>query len=363
MDNQSQHSALRIIDAAQNRAAEGMRVVEDFARMHKEDSFLSGELKQLRHDLTTTLAPVNSHLLLQARDPATDVGTQITTSTEFQRASLIEIVRSNFSRVLQSLRTMEEYSKFLAEKYNSSIPRQLEQMRYRTYALEKAIVNAMTSANELEQSVIYVLVDGRGSKSEFEKLIYSLVEADVCLIQLRDKSLDDRTLIEYGKLVTELTRSTRTCWLMNDRVDLALLAGADGVHVGQEDLTVHETRQIIGFEKLIGVSTHNPEQARAAEVAGANYIGVGPCFPSSTKRFDDFISPDCIKEVVDQSSIPVFAIGGIGNKNIEQLARLGVTRVAVSRSILGSRDIKFECAQIKKALRPTVNLDSVAGSV
>lgn len=328
-------------------------MVEDVARMHKQDANLARQLKQLRHQLTQALATIDSASLLQARDPASDVGTNISTTTEYQRSDWDAMIRSNFSRVLQSLRTIEEYSKFLADTCDgdTTIARQLEQLRYQTYELEKAVCNTLDSRSQLQDVWMYVLTDARQNMEDFVSLVRSLIQADVCLIQLRDKNLDDRELIRRGRLLTELTRNVRTRWIMNDRPDVALLSNADGVHVGQEDLSVHEARQILGPGKLIGVSTHDIDQARAAERAGANYIGIGPVFPSGTKSFNNFVSADVISQVVKEISIPAFAIGGIDDNNIDQLAQLGVTRVAVSKSVVDSGDRLRTVQKMKDLLR------------
>ena len=353
MNNHSKISVLRIIDAAQNRAAEGLRAVEDCARMHKQDAFLARQLKQLRHELTAVLFPIDALALLQSRDPASDVGTQISTQTEFERPGLLDIVRSNFARVLQSLRTMEEYSKLLTTQEtmaDSEIPRQLEQLRYRTYTLEKALTNTLDPISQFDEGSIYVLTDARSSIEEFERLVRSFIDARVDWIQLRDKSLSDHELIQRGQRLTELTKSTATRWIMNDRADLAMLSGAEGVHVGQDDLNVHQARRLVGTEKIIGVSTHDIEQARAAELAGANYIGIGPIFPSKTKSFDAFVPTEFVTGVVNEISVAAFAIGGIDVTNIKQLAELGVSRVAVSKSIVDSENRSQTVVQLKQAL-------------
>ena len=194
------------------------------------------------------------------------------------------------------------------------------------------------------------MTDSRGSLNEFESLVGELIAADVGLIQLRDKSLDDRKLLQYGKKLTELTRGTRTRWIMNDRPDLARLADADGVHVGQDDVSVHQARQIVGPGKLIGVSTHDIDQARAAEIAGANYIGVGPCFPSETKSFSQFVATELLSTVAAEILIPTFAIGGIGASNVGQLEQLGVRRIAVSKSLVDSQNKLNDVEVLKQAL-------------
>jgi len=349
----SKIAILRIVDAAHNRASEGFRVVEDFARLHREDANLARHLKQLRHELTQALTPIDSASLLQARNPASDVGTGISTSTEFRRLDWNDVVRSNFSRVLQSLRTIEEYTKYLADTFEESIPRHVEQLRYQVYALEKAVGNALESNRELADVCTYVLTDSRRDMATFERTITDLIEADVGLIQLRDKSLDDHSLVSFGKRLTELTRDVRTRWIMNDRPDLAMVTHADGVHVGQDDLSVHQARQILGPGKLIGVSTHDIRQAHAAELAGANYIGVGPVFPSTTKSFDEFVPTEFLANVVEQISIPVFAIGGIDETNIGRFSQSGVTRVALSKAILQSVDRRKIVQTIKDSLQAT----------
>ena len=124
-----------------------------------------------------------------------------------------------------------------------------------------------------------MLVDGRDSPDEFERLVVSLIQAGVHAIQLRDKRLDDRELLARARLLRALTWETPVLCIVNDRPDLAALARADGVHVGQEEVSVKDARRIVGPESLVGVSTHSIEQARQAVLDGANYIGVGPAFP------------------------------------------------------------------------------------
>jgi thiamine-phosphate pyrophosphorylase len=120
---------------------------------------------------------------------------------------------------------------------------------------------------------------------------------------------------------------------MNDRPDLAVLAEADGVHVGQDELPVHAARQIVGPERLVGVSTHTIEQARRAVVDGADYLGVGPVFPSETKPFEHFAGLEFVEAVAAEITRPWFAIGGIDASNVELVRDAGATRVAVSGSI------------------------------
>jgi thiamine-phosphate pyrophosphorylase len=165
-----------------------------------------------------------------------------------------------------------------------------------------------------------------------------LIDAGIGMIQLRDKSLDDRALIERARQLRQLTRGTTALAVINDRPDVAVAVAADGVHLGQEDLPVKTTRVIVGTQMLIGVSTHDIDQARAAVLEGANYLGAGPTFASQTKAFEDFAGLAYLKQVAAEIHLPVFAIGGISATNLPQVLATGIRRVAVGAAITAARE-------------------------
>ncbi|NIP86733.1 MAG: thiamine phosphate synthase [Planctomycetales bacterium] len=185
---------------------------------------------------------------------------------------------------------------------------------------------------------LYVLVDGRGSAEAFRQLIRGLLHARVGAIQLRDKRLTDRQLLDRARLLRTLTAGTSTLAILNDRPDLALLADIDGVHVGQEELSVSDVRRIVGDQLLVGVSTHSLPQAAAAVCDQASYIGVGPTFPSQTKAFDHFPGLELLKQVSRQVDIPAFAIGGITLQRLEAVLAAGICRVAVGAGVTAAED-------------------------
>jgi thiamine-phosphate pyrophosphorylase len=135
-----------------------------------------------------------------------------------------------------------------------------------------------------------------------------------------------------------LERRGATLAIINDRADIAALARADGVHLGQEDLSVKDARAIVGPRMLIGVSTHNISQARQAVLDGANYLGAGPTFPSQTKAFDDFAGLDYLREVAAETRLPTYAIGGISADNLPDVLETGVSRVAVGAAVTEAAD-------------------------
>jgi thiamine-phosphate pyrophosphorylase len=364
-------AALRIIDANVNRASEGLRVVEEQCRFAFGDRHLTERCKQLRHDLATAIQTLPPEHLLAARDTEGDVGTAVTTPAESSRQSLAEIAIANWRRVEQALRAIEEYAKLVTPNMAAKI----ESLRYRAYTLAKACTITTDSQLRLQHARLYVLVDGSSSECAFAERVSDLVTAGVHVIQLRDKKLDDRTLLtrarllrriidEHGNLARQEPRppnlEPRTpnpepppLFILNDRPDLAVLARADGVHLGQEELTVHDAHQIVGPDMLIGISTHNIEQARQAVLDGANYLGCGPTFPSSTKHFDHFPGLELLRQVAAEVALPAFAIGGITLENLPQVLATGFTRVAVGGALAAVSDPAADVAAWLTKLDPS----------
>ena len=320
---------LRVLDAAANRGREGLRVVEDYVRFVLDDQHLTGLLKRFRHELTALLARIPADSRMAARETQADVGTKLATPGERTRQDTAGVLGANFARVQESLRTIEEFSKLL----DPDLACRFEQLRYRSYTLQRAVEITRRSLERLGEARLYVLIDGGSSLEQLAGRAEKLADAGVDVIQLRDKRLGDRQLLERARLLRETTRSSGVTFIVNDRPDLAVLSRADGVHVGQEELTVKDARAIVGAGALIGVSTHSIDQARQAVLDGANYIGVGPTFPSGTKKFQDFPGLDLLRAVAAEVRLPAFAIGGITCGNLPQVLEAGFRRVAVSGAV------------------------------
>jgi thiamine-phosphate pyrophosphorylase len=349
----SSFAPLRIIDAAANRAREGLRVAEDFVRFTLDDRHLTELCKQLRHDLAALLSQIPGEQLLAARETQADVGTSLTSPSEAHRADMTEVLVANFARLQESLRSLEEFGKLIDPTWAAEI----KKLRYRSYTLHRAFEITRTSVRRLSNARLYVLIDGRAALDDFRQLAQSLITAGVHIIQLRDKNLDDRQLLERGRLLCEMTRGdcpnfrvnengtvpfatqgAKTLFIMNDRPDLAAICLADGVHLGQEDVSVKDARAIVGPDALIGVSTHSIDQARQAVLDGANYIGVGPTFTSGTKKFEKFPGLDLLRAVAAEIRLPAFAIGGITPANLPEALSTGITRIALSGAITSAPD-------------------------
>lgn len=328
----SLNDTFRILDAAANRTREGLRVVEDFVRFGLNDAHLSRILKEHRHELATILNQLPAGSLLASRDTVQDVGTDISTQSEYQRTSPIDVISAAFKRIQEALRTLEEYSKVV----NSSLAPRFEQLRYKLYTAEKAVLKTESAERRLTDQHVYLLVQAEQCKLGFERVVKSALDGGVRLFQLREKSLDDRELVKQARQLRKWTTDQQAIMIVNDRPDIAVLADADGVHVGQDELTVYDARRIVGPDRLVGVSTHSIEQARQAVLDGADYIGVGPTFPSGTKTFDQFPGLKLITEVAPEIRLPWFAIGGIDLENVSNVILAGSTRIAIGGAICRS---------------------------
>ena len=201
----AQPPLLRVLDAAANRAREGLRVVEDYVRFVLDDRHLTGLCKQLRHDLTDALGRVSAEHRLAARETQADVGTALTTAAEQSRADAAEVLAANFARLQESLRSLEEFGKLL----DADLAAAFKQLRYRAYTLQRAVDITRDSIERLAAARLYVLIDGRPSIEEFERLARALIDAGVDVLQLRDKRLGDRELLDRARLLRGLTQRTR----------------------------------------------------------------------------------------------------------------------------------------------------------
>lgn len=345
-------TAYRILDASANRASEGLRTLEEYARFGLEDASLAAQLKSLRHRLVHALGSVCREQLLAARDTASDVGTLIREPTEYKRAELVDVIRAAGARVQQSLRVLEEYAKVV----DVNAARQIEPLRYLSYTLAADLelrLSRRERRERLAKSHLYVLLDAGRDGPSFEATVRQLVLSQVDMLQLRDRSVDDRTLLGRARLGTSIAREHGKLFIVNDRADLAVASDADGVHVGQDELPASDAREIIGARRILGVSTHSIEQAREAVVAGADYIGCGPVFPGRTKQFDAYVGTLLLEQVAGEIKIPAFAIGGIDETNVQRVVDAGIRRIAVSGVIRDADDPVAEARRLHERLSNT----------
>ena len=186
---------------------------------------------------------------------------------------------------------------------------------------------------------LYVILDAALVEGAAPEIAGQLISAGVRLLQYRAKCLSPRETLETARQVAEQARARKTHFFVNDRPDLAVLAGADGVHVGQDDLSVEEARSILGRDRWVGVSTHNRQQFEQAVATSADYVAIGPIFATTSKgNPDPVVGPALLRELRPLTTKPIVAIGGIRLENAAELIEAGADSVAVIRDILAGPD-------------------------
>lgn len=188
--------------------------------------------------------------------------------------------------------------------------------------------------------------------------LYSQVEKSLkggaTFIQLREKNLDEEHFLEEAKQLKKLCKKYNVPFVINDNVDIALSIDADGVHVGQSDMEAGNVREKLGPDKIIGVSAQTVEQAILAEKRGADYLGVGAVFPTTSKDDAAEVNHETVKAICEAVKIPVIAIGGISQKNVRELSNLGLCGIAVISAIYAQPDIETATRKLKEATRVIV---------
>lgn len=324
----------RIIDANLNRAREALRVMEEYARFVLDDPAGCEVVKRLRHDLAACAQQLPARALLAARDTPGDVGTAISTPSEAQRADAASVFTAAAKRLPEALRAIEEYAKVVAPAVSAGV----EALRYRAYDVEQRLALRGELSGRFARTRLYVLITASLCRGDWLQVAAAAIDGGADCLQLREKGLEDLDLLERARRLAALCRERGVLFIVNDRPDLAVLSGADGVHLGQTDLPPADARRMVGPERLIGLSTHTPDQLRAAIAAGPDYIAVGPMFDSSTKPQAHIAGRELLSLAEDESTVPVVPIGGITLGNAGILAHAGARRLCVCSAVIAADD-------------------------
>ncbi len=319
---QIQQVVYRILDANLDRAREGLRIIEEWCRFGLNNAQLTLECKRLRQEV----AKWHTSDLRSARDTPGDPGTELTHPQEEQRASIKSVLQANFCRIEEALRVLEEYSKL----YQPNMAKACKQMRYQVYTLETSLMGYQRH-QLLWRSHLYLVT----SPSEtLLNTVEAALKGGLTLLQYRDKTADDSLRLEQARKLRQLCHIYGALFMVNDRVDLALAVDADGVHLGQNDMPIAVARQLLGSQRLIGLSTTNKEEMQGAIAEGVDYIGVGPVYETPTKVGKAATGLEYVSYAAKNCPIPWFAIGGIDANNINDVIDAGAERVAVVRSLI-----------------------------
>ncbi len=213
----------------------------------------------------------------------------------------------------------------------------------------------MTKKEILRNIRLYILISSEIATRSVKETVKLVIDGGADTIQLREKTISDSKFLSLAREARGLTVKSGTLFIINDRVNVARELNADGVHLGQQDMSVSEARAIIGNEKIIGVSTHNIIQARQAKKDGADYIAVGPVYPTGTKDYEPSVGLKVIREISKEINVPIFAIGAITLENLDDVVEAGASRVAVCSAIINSKDIYSSTKRFKTKLNQLVN--------
>lgn len=319
---QLESAVYRILDANLDRAREGLRIVEEWCRFGLNHASLTEECKHLRQEV----AQWHSDNIRAARNTPQDTGTTLTHPQEEHRSSVAHVLQANLCRVQEALRVLEEYGKI----YFPEMSIACKQMRYRVYTLESQLI-AHQRQQQLQQARLYLVTSPVPNLLE---TVEAALQGGLTLVQYRDKDADDLTRLQTAEKLKQLCHRYGALFIINDRVDLALAVGADGVHLGQQDVPVAFARQLLGSQRIIGRSTHSPDDLQRAIQEGVDYVGVGPVYETPTKAGRQAAGLDYVRYAVEQTSLPWFAIGGINPDNLHEVLAAGAERVAVVRAIM-----------------------------
>lgn len=328
----------RILDANLDRAREGLRVIEDWCRFGLEHPELTAECKDLRQAIAVWHTPD----LRTARNTLEDPGTTLTHDREEQRSTLGDVLQANLCRVQEALRVVEEYGKL----HEPTMGNAFKQMRYRVYTLESRLmlkdIQPQGRRQKLYQSQLYLVTSPVDNLLE---VVEAALQGGLTLVQYRDKSVEDGIRFVRAKQLCDLCHRYGALFLVNDRPDIALAVDADGVHVGQQDLDPTIVRQVLGADRIVGMSTTNPDELQRALASGVDYVGVGPVYETPTKAGKAAAGLSYVQYAAKHVSIPWYAIGSVDLTNLIDVMTAGATRVAVVRAIMQSPDPKATTEQ------------------
>jgi thiamine-phosphate pyrophosphorylase len=336
----------RILDANFNRAREAIRVAEDCGRFAFNDPAITAMAKNLRSDLRDVLRFMPEKEFLAGRDTPGDIGTEITSPGETQRADLQDVATAACKRLTEALRTIEEYSKVVAPSQTLKV----ERMRYNADTLEQRLIQRIEVARRFSGVKLYVLLWSKLCRGSLRETAREAIAGGADAIQLREKDISDDQFLAMACELRELTDETGRIFIVNDRPDIAAIVGADGVHLGQNDLPIAEARRLLRPGALIGKSTHDVQQVRAAVNEGADYVSAGPMFATTTKDAGAPLGVKFLKQAIEETSLPIVCIGGIKPDNVGKLLATGAKCVSVCAAVCGAANPQQVCEDFKRLL-------------
>ena len=332
----------QIIDANLDRAREGLRVLEDWARFGLGREDLVKKIKDYRQILG------RNHLknYKEARNYQPDIGIGLSHPEQLKRDKIEDIVSSNSARVQEALRVIEEF----ARNRHAELASSASKIRYETYQLEilllKSNIREVNKQKLIDNNLYFIT----SNTNNLIQQVQIMLDCGVKIIQYRFKDSNDLKNINNAIKLKELCKKYEALFIVNDRLDIALASDADGLHLGQEDLEIEHARRILGPSKIIGLSAHSEVEITKALKSEIDYLGIGPIFRSTTKEGKLPLGIEKIKFITKEITIPWFAIGGVNSQNISSLKKNNISKVAVISDLNSLDNSKEKAIMIIKTL-------------
>ncbi|MBN1392207.1 MAG: thiamine phosphate synthase [Sedimentisphaerales bacterium] len=338
----------RIIDANFNRAREALRVIEDFCRFALSSTQLTTCAKQLRHALSAAVAHLDPSQLIAARDSLGDVGAGKTVDNQLQRNDLRDCFTAACKRLSESLRCLAEMTQTL----NPEVAQTIENLRFTAYNLEKDIFLFADATEKFKSVRLYVIISSN-LPADVISLTHQCVTGGADCVQLRAKDIEDAQLFALALEFTKICKDSGVLAIINDRVDIAVTAGADGGHLGQDDLPIEQARKLQTTPLIVGKSTHSIEQLHAACSELPTYVSLGPVSATATKPTASPVGLDYVKQGIAEladTGIAHVAVGGITLENIKDVLNAGAKTIAVCSAVTESADPARACKKLKEKI-------------
>lgn len=308
---------LRIIDANLNRAGEGLRLLEDIARLFFNDAELTKQLKNIRHELLECDLPFNFNLI-QARDAAGDVGINMKAARQEEHKELPLVVVANSRRVQESLRVLEEIAKSVpnldTDKYR--------QVRFELYDIERTLVSKLSRKDKVKRLAgLQVTLDAGGlSKKACIEIAAKAIAVGTSAIYLLDRVSPKRALLQIALELRKLCSEYHVLFIVDRHLDIAMAANADGLLLEQDSLPVEVMRKLMPIDKLLGCFVKTEEQAGIAQSEGADYVSFYIASPTGIKR---------LRQIKAAVSLPVVAVGAINVDNVREIVSASTDAIAI----------------------------------
>lgn len=340
------HQMFRLIDVNLDRIGEGLRLLEDIARFLLEDNEITSQLKSIRHELVS-VDPSLRRCLLNARDADADIGRGKEATTTRDAESLIA---ANSKRVEQSLRVVEELAKMPELKLDAET---FKKARFDLYSIERRLTSRLLRQEKAKLiSGLYFILDTQAlAGRSYLEMAKAAIYGGARVVQLRDKNITPKgKLLKIAHQLKAICAQEGALFIINDNLDIALAVGADGLHLGQEDLPFETARQMLPIDMLLGCSVDTAEEAQAATKAGADYLAVGAIFSTSSKDDIKVVGLERLRQVRKASALPLVAIGGINKSNATEVITAGANAAAVINAVSSAASPEQAAAEITKRL-------------